>query len=60
MKNKITVPKGMSNEQLGNIDWIKSLLTKACDSTIRSVNTFFKDFDITYNYKIKIKLKEKQ
>jgi len=59
MKNKIKIPKGMSNEQKCNIGWIKSLLTKACDSSIRSIGIFFKDFDIKFRYKIKIKIKEK-
>ncbi|KKK62285.1 hypothetical protein LCGC14_3005860 [marine sediment metagenome] len=56
MKNKIKIPKGMSNEQKCNIGWIKSLLTKACDSSIRSIGIFFKDFDIKFRYKIKIKI----
>lgn len=58
MKDKIKIPKNMTNQQRCNIDWIINILTKSNNSTISSINTFFKDFDISYRYKIKIKLKD--
>lgn len=56
-KNKIKIPKNMTNRQIGNIDWIINILAKSNDTAISSVNTFFKDFDVKYRYKIKIKVK---
>lgn len=48
----------MTNQQKCNTDWITQVLTKSINSAISSVNIFFKDFNITYRYKIEIKVKK--
>lgn len=56
-KNKIKIPKGMTNRQKCDVDWIINVLTNSNKSAISSTNTFFKDFNIEYRYRIKINLK---
>ena len=56
-KNKIKIPKGMTNQQKCDVDWIIKVLTNSYNSAISSVNIFFKDFHIEYGYNIKIKIK---
>ena len=58
IKNKIKKPKWMTIKQMGEVEWIINILSKANSNAISSVNCYFKDYKITYRYKIKIKVKK--